>query len=221
VVDITNLQRQVLHTTADIGKPKVESGSRTLRALNPDVKVVAIPERITADNALELIADYDVVVDGSDNFGTRYLVNDACYLAGKPQVHGSIFQFEGMASVFAPNQGPCYRCLYPTPPPPGLVPSCAEAGVLGVLPGMIGLVQATETIKLLLGLGEPLIGRLLTYDALGMRFREVRLRRDPGCPLCGVAPSIKDLSGHSGDAALYCEAPADVAAGAGMRGGSA
>ena len=221
VVDITNLQRQVLHTTADIGKPKVESGSRTLRALNPDVKVVAIPERITADNALQLIADYDVVVDGSDNFGTRYLVNDACYLAGKPQVHGSIFQFEGMASVFAPNQGPCYRCLYPTPPPPGLVPSCAEAGVLGVLPGMIGLVQATETIKLLLGLGEPLVGRLLTYDALGMRFREVRLRRDPGCPLCGVAPSIKDLSGHSGDASLYCEAPADVVASAGVRGGSA
>jgi molybdopterin/thiamine biosynthesis adenylyltransferase/rhodanese-related sulfurtransferase len=221
VVDITNLQRQVLHTTADIGKPKVESGSRTLRALNPDVKIVAIPERITADNALDLIADYDVVVDGSDNFGTRYLVNDACYLAGKPQVHGSIFQFEGMASVFAPNQGPCYRCLYPTPPPPGLVPSCAEAGVLGVLPGMIGLVQATETIKLLLGLGEPLVGRLLTYDALGMRFREVKLRRDPGCPLCGVAPTIKDLSSHSGDENLYCEAPADIAASAGVRGGSA
>ncbi|HXD96183.1 MAG TPA: molybdopterin-synthase adenylyltransferase MoeB [Candidatus Acidoferrum sp.] len=221
VVDITNLQRQVLHTTADIGKPKVESGSRTLRALNPDVKVVAIPERITPDNALELISDYDVVVDGSDNFGTRYLVNDACYLAGKPQVHGSIFQFEGMASVFVPNQGPCYRCLYPTPPPPGLVPSCAEAGVLGVLPGMIGLVQATETIKLLLGLGEPLVGRLLTYDAMGMRFREVRLRRDPGCPLCGVAPSIKDLSSHSGDESLYCEAPADVAASAGVRAGSA
>ena len=221
VVDITNLQRQVLHTTADIGKPKVESGSRTLRALNPDVKVVAIPERITAENALELISDYDVVVDGSDNFGTRYLVNDACYLAGKPQVHGSIFQFEGMASVFVPNQGPCYRCLYPTPPPPGLVPSCAEAGVLGVLPGMIGLVQATETIKLLLGLGEPLVGRLLTYDAMGMRFREVRLRRDPGCPLCGVAPSIKDLSSHSGDESLYCEAPADVAASAGVRAGSA
>jgi sulfur-carrier protein adenylyltransferase/sulfurtransferase len=221
VVDITNLQRQVLHTTADIGKPKVESGSRTLRALNPDVKIVAIPERITADNALDLIGDYDVVVDGSDNFGTRYLVNDACYLAGKPQVHGSIFQFEGMASVFAPNQGPCYRCLYPTPPPPGLVPSCAEAGVLGVLPGMIGLVQATETIKILLGLGEPLVGRLLTYDALGMRFREVKLRRDPGCPLCGVAPTIKDLSSHSGDENLYCEAPADIAASAGVRGGSA
>jgi molybdopterin/thiamine biosynthesis adenylyltransferase/rhodanese-related sulfurtransferase len=221
VVDITNLQRQVLHTTADVGKPKVESGSRTLRALNPDVKVVAIPERITAENALELISDYDVVVDGSDNFGTRYLVNDACYLAGKPQVHGSIFQFEGMASVFVPNQGPCYRCLYPTPPPPGLVPSCAEAGVLGVLPGMIGLVQATETIKLLLGLGEPLVGRLLTYDAMGMRFREVRLRRDPGCPLCGVAPSIKDLSSHSGDANEYCEAPADVTAGVGARAASA
>jgi sulfur-carrier protein adenylyltransferase/sulfurtransferase len=221
VVDITNLQRQVLHTTADVGKPKVESGSRTLRALNPDVKIVAIPERITADNALDLIADYDVVVDGSDNFGTRYLVNDACYLAGKPQVHGSIFQFEGMASVFVPNQGPCYRCLYPTPPPPGLVPSCAEAGVLGVLPGTIGLVQATETIKLLLGLGEPLVGRLLTYDALGMRFREVKLRRDPGCPLCGVAPTIKDLSSHSGDENLYCEAPADIAASAGVRGGSA
>jgi sulfur-carrier protein adenylyltransferase/sulfurtransferase len=220
VVDITNLQRQVLHTTADVGKPKVESGSRTLRALNPDVKIVAIPERITADNALDLIADYDVVVDGSDNFGTRYLVNDACYLAGKPQVHGSIFQFEGMASVFVPNQGPCYRCLYPTPPPPGLVPSCAEAGVLGVLPGTIGLVQATETIKLLLGLGEPLVGRLLTYDALGMRFREVKLRRDPGCPLCGVAPTIKDLSSHSGDENLYCEAPADIAASAGVRGGS-
>jgi molybdopterin/thiamine biosynthesis adenylyltransferase/rhodanese-related sulfurtransferase len=221
VVDITNLQRQILHTTADIGKPKVESGTRTLHALNPDVKVVALPERITADNALDIISDYDVVVDGSDNFGTRYLVNDACYLAGKPQVHGSIFQFEGMASVFVPNQGPCYRCLYPTPPPPGLVPSCAEAGVLGVLPGMIGLVQATETIKLLLGLGEPLVGRLLTYDALGMRFREVRLRRDPGCPLCGVAPSIKDLSSHSGDENLYCEAPADIAASVGARAGSA
>jgi molybdopterin/thiamine biosynthesis adenylyltransferase/rhodanese-related sulfurtransferase len=196
VVDITNLQRQVLHTTADLGKPKVESGTRTLRALNPDVNVVALPERISVDNALDVVADYDVVVDGSDNFSTRYLVNDACYLAGKPHVHGSIFQFEGMASVFAPNQGPCYRCLYPAPPPAGLVPSCAEAGVLGVLPGIVGVIQATETVKLLLGVGEPLIGRLLTYDALGMRFREVRLRRDPGCPLCGVSPTIKDLSGH-------------------------
>jgi molybdopterin/thiamine biosynthesis adenylyltransferase len=196
VVDVTNLQRQVLHTTADVGKPKVESGTRMLKALNPDLKVVALPTRIDVDNALDVVADYDVIVDGSDNFGTRYLVNDACYLAGKPHVHGSIFQFEGMASVFVPNQGPCYRCLYPAPPPAGLVPSCAEAGVLGVLPGIVGLVQATETIKLLLGIGEPLIGRLLTYDALGMRFREVRLRRDPDCPLCGVSPSIKDLSGH-------------------------
>ena len=208
VVDISNLQRQVLHTTADVGKPKVESGARTLTALNPDVNVIRLPERITVDNALDIVERYDVIVDGSDNFGTRYLVNDACYLAGKPHVHGSIFQFEGMASVFAPNKGPCYRCLYPTPPPAGLVPSCAEAGVLGVLPGIVGVVQATETVKLLLGIGDPLIGRLLTYDALGMRFREVKLRRDPACPLCGVTPTIKDLSGHPiGDE--YCEeAPA-------------
>jgi sulfur-carrier protein adenylyltransferase/sulfurtransferase len=207
VVDITNLHRQVLHTTADVGKPKVESGARTLKALNPDVNVIALPTRLDVDNAMDLIADYDVVIDGSDNFGTRYLVNDACFLAGKPHVHGSIFQFEGMASVFAPNQGPCYRCLYPTPPPAGLVPSCAEAGVLGVLPGIVGVIQATETVKLLLGLGEPLIGRLLTYDALGMRFREVRLRRDPSCPLCGTSPTIKDLSAHPVGDDLYCEAP--------------
>jgi sulfur-carrier protein adenylyltransferase/sulfurtransferase len=214
VVDITNLQRQVLHTTADIGKPKVESGTRTLKALNPDVNVISLPTRLSVDNAMEIVSDYDIVVDGSDNFGTRYLVNDACYLANKTHVHGSIFQFEGMASVFAPNQGPCYRCLYPAPPPAGLVPSCAEAGVLGVLPGIVGVIQATETVKLLLGIGEPLVGRLLTYDALGMRFREVRLRRDPGCPLCGVSPTIKDLSGHPvGEE--YCEAPAPGAATAG------
>ncbi len=208
VVDLSNLQRQVLHTTADIGKPKVESGARALSALNPDVTVVRHQERIDVDNALDIVSEYDVVVDGSDNFGTRYLVNDACYLAGKPHVHGSIFQFEGMASVFAPNKGPCYRCIYPTPPPAGLVPSCAEAGVLGVLPGIVGVVQATETVKLLLGIGDPLIGRLLTYDALGMRFREVKLRRDPACPLCGVTPIITDLSGHPiGEE--YCEeAPA-------------
>ena len=204
VVDVSNLQRQVLHTTADVGKPKVESGARTLTALNPDVNVIRLPERITVDNALDIVREYDVIVDGSDNFGTRYLVNDACYLAGKPHVHGSIFQFEGMASVFAPNKGPCYRCIYPSPPPAGLVPSCAEAGVLGVLPGIVGVVQATETVKLLLGIGDPLIGRLLTYDALGMRFREVKLRRDPACPLCGVTPTIKDLSGHPiGEE--YCE----------------
>ena len=208
VVDVSNLQRQVLHTTADVGKPKVESGARALTALNPDVNVIRLPERITVDNALDIVSEYDVIVDGSDNFGTRYLVNDACYLAGKPHVHGSIFQFEGMASVFAPNKGPCYRCIYPSPPPAGLVPSCAEAGVLGVLPGIVGVVQATETVKLLLGIGDPLIGRLLTYDALGMRFREVKLRRDPSCPLCGVTPTIKDLSGHPiGEE--YCEeAPA-------------
>jgi molybdopterin/thiamine biosynthesis adenylyltransferase/rhodanese-related sulfurtransferase len=208
VVDVSNLQRQVLHTTADIGKPKVESGARTLTALNPDVNVVALPERISVANAMDVVSEYDVIVDGSDNFGTRYLVNDACYLAGKPHVHGSIFQFEGMASVFAPNQGPCYRCLYPAPPPAGLVPSCAEAGVLGVLPGIVGVIQATETIKLLLGIGDPLIGRLLTYDALGMRFREVKLRRDPGCPLCGVTPTIKDLSGHPVGDELACDVPA-------------
>jgi molybdopterin/thiamine biosynthesis adenylyltransferase/rhodanese-related sulfurtransferase len=209
-VDISNLQRQILHTTADIGKPKVESGTRTLKALNPDVNVVALPTRISVDNAMDVVADYDVVVDGSDNFGTRYLVNDACYLAGKTHVHGSIFQFEGMAAVFAPDKGPCYRCLYPSPPPAGLVPSCAEAGVLGVLPGIVGLVQATETVKILLGIGDPLIGRLLTFDALAMQFREVRLRRDPGCPLCGVAPSIRDLSGHPVGEDLGCVTPGVV-----------
>src|SRR5207249_12040233 len=179
IVDVSNLQRQILHTTPNVGRPKVESGAEMLRALNPDVNLIPLPMRIDVDNVMDIIKDYDLVVDGSDNFDTRYLVNDACYLAGKTNVHGSIFQFEGMASVFAPNQGPCYRCLYPTPPPAGLVPSCAEAGVLGVLPGIVGVIQATEAIKLLLSLGEPLIGRLLTYDALGMRFREVRLRRDP------------------------------------------
>jgi adenylyltransferase/sulfurtransferase len=196
VVDISNLQRQVLHSTPNLGRPKVESGAEAIRALNPDVNVVAVPQWIQVDNIMDILGDYDVVIDGSDNFDTRYLVNDACYLAGKVNVHGSIFQFEGMATVFAPDRGPCYRCLYPSPPPAGLVPSCGEAGVLGVLPGTIGLVQATETIKLLLGIGEPLIGRLLTYDALGMRFREVKLRRDPGCPLCGTSPTIKDLSMH-------------------------
>src|SRR5205823_12705052 len=193
VVDITNLQRQVLHTTADVGRPKVESGARTLKALNPDVNVIALPTRLNVDNAMDVIADYDVVIDGSDNFSTRYLVNDACFLAGKPHVHGSIFQFEGMASVFAPNQGPCYRCLYPTPPPAGLVPSCAEAGVLGVLPGIVGVIQATEAVKLILDAGQPLVGRLLLYDALSMKFRELKLRRDPECPVCGDHPTIKTL----------------------------
>jgi sulfur-carrier protein adenylyltransferase/sulfurtransferase len=215
VVDASNLQRQVLHNTANLGRPKVESGAETIRALNPDVNVIAMRTWIQVDNVMDIIKDYDIVIDGSDNFDTRYLMTDACYLGGKINVHGSIFQFEGMASVFAPDQGPCYRCLYPSPPPAGLVPSCGEAGVLGVLPGTIGLVQATEAIKLLLGIGEPLIGRLLTYDALGMRFREVKLRRDPGCPLCGENPTIKDLSIHQagGPACLVDEAaPAAVGA---------
>ncbi|HVQ76920.1 MAG TPA: molybdopterin-synthase adenylyltransferase MoeB [Candidatus Binatia bacterium] len=215
VVDASNLQRQVLHSTANLGRPKVESGAETIRALNPDVNVIAMRTWIQVDNVMDIIKDYDIVIDGSDNFDTRYLMTDACYLGGKINVHGSIFQFEGMASVFAPDQGPCYRCLYPSPPPAGLVPSCGEAGVLGVLPGTIGLVQATEAIKLLLGIGEPLIGRLLTYDALGMRFREVKLRRDPGCPLCGENPTIKDLSIHQagGPACLVEEAtPAAVGA---------
>src|SRR5262247_2121266 len=207
VVDVSNLQRQVLHTTASVGRPKVDSGKETIQALNPDTNVIKLPMRIDVDNVMDVIKDYDLVVDGSDNFDTRYLVNDACYLAGKTNVHGSIFQFEGMASVFAPNQGPCYRCLYPTPPPPGLVPSCSEAGVLGVLPGIVGVIQATETVKVLLGIGEPLIGRLLTFDALAMRFREVRLRRDDACPLCGVAPSIRDLSIHRDGSAACAVSP--------------
>jgi len=209
VVDLSNLQRQILHRTEDIGRPKVDSARDTLHALNPDVNVITYPERISVDNIERTLKDYDLVVDGTDNFATRYLVNDACYLGGKPHVHGSIFQFEGMVTVLAPGRGPCYRCLYPEPPPAGLIPSCAEAGVLGVLPGLVGLIQATETIKLLLGKGEPLIGRLLTYDALGMRFREVKLRRDPKCALCGERPTIRDLSMHP--IGELCEAPAPVA----------
>jgi molybdopterin/thiamine biosynthesis adenylyltransferase len=193
VVDRSNLQRQVLHTTDRVGMPKTASAALAIHALNPDVQVCVYPERLTVDNVLALFQDYDVIVDGSDNFPTRYLVNDAAVLVGKPVVHGSIFQFEGQASVFTPYEGPCYRCLYPTPPPPGLVPSCSEVGVLGVLPGVIGVIQATETIKLLIGQGEPLVGRLLMYDALAMRFREIRIRRDPDCPLCGAHPTITEL----------------------------
>jgi adenylyltransferase/sulfurtransferase len=211
VVDLSNLQRQILHRTEDIGRPKVDSARETIHALNPDVNVVTYPERISVDNIERTLKDYDLIVDGTDNFATRYLVNDACYLAGKPHVHGSIFQFEGMVTVLAPGRGPCYRCLYPEPPPAGLIPSCAEAGVLGVLPGLVGLVQATETIKMLLGKGEPLIGRLLTYDALGMRFREVKLRRDPKCALCGDRPTIRDLSMHPITDEV-CEVPAPGAA---------
>jgi adenylyltransferase/sulfurtransferase len=186
VVDVSNLQRQVLHGTKDVGRPKLESARDRIRDVNPHVHVEAYETRLTSENALDIIRDYDVVIDGTDNFATRYLTNDACVLLGKPNVYGSIFRFEGQASVFALEEGPCYRCLFPEPPPPGLVPSCAEGGVLGVLPGLVGTIQATEGIKLILGVGEPLVGRLLLIDALTMQFRTVRLRKDPNCPACGT-----------------------------------
>ena len=186
VVDVSNLQRQVLHGTKDIGRSKLESARDRIHDVNPHVHVESYETRLTSDNALDIIRDYDVVIDGTDNFATRYLTNDACVLLGKPNVYGSIFRFEGQASVFALEDGPCYRCLFPEPPPPGMVPSCAEGGVLGVLPGLVGTIQATEGIKLLLGVGEPLVGRLLLIDALSMRFRTVKLRKDPNCPACGT-----------------------------------
>jgi len=192
-VDYTNLQRQIIHFTPDVGRPKLQSAAEKIQAINPFVHVIPFETRLTSENALDIMRDFDVIVDGTDNFPTRYLVNDACVLLGKPNVYGSIFRFEGQASVFWAPHGPCYRCLYPEPPPPGLVPSCAEGGVLGILPGLIGLVQATETIKLILGKGEPLIGRLLLLDALQMRWRELKLRKDPHCPLCGENPTIREL----------------------------
>jgi sulfur-carrier protein adenylyltransferase/sulfurtransferase len=208
-IDLSNLQRQVLYTTADLGRPKLDAAKERLEALNPGVRVVPFRQRLTAENALEVVRPYDVVVDGTDNFPTRYLVNDACVLLGKPNVYGSIYRFEGQASVFDAAKGPCYRCLYPEPPPPDLVPSCAEAGVLGVLPGLIGIIQATETIKLLLGTGEPLIGRLLLYDALAMRFRELKLRKNPTCVICSPAATQKGLI----DYPAFCGIPsADAAA---------
>jgi sulfur-carrier protein adenylyltransferase/sulfurtransferase len=185
VVDESNLQRQVIHTTDRVGMSKVESAKLTINALNPDVKVISHETRLTKENALEIFAPYDVILDGTDNFATRYLINDAAVLLKKPNVHGSIYRFEGQATVFYAGVGPCYRCLFPEPPPPELAPSCAEAGVLGLLPGTIGMIQATEVAKLILGIGEPLIGRMLTYDALDMSFRELKLRRDPHCPMCG------------------------------------
>ncbi len=193
VVDASNLQRQIIHFTSDVGKPKLESAEEKLRAINPHIEIRKFETRLTSANALGIIGQFDMVADGTDNFPTRYLINDACVLSGKPNVYGSIFRFEGQASIFATKNGPCYRCLYPEPPPPGLVPSCAEGGVLGVLPGLIGVVQATEVIKLILGAGEPLIGRLLLVDTLTMRFREMRLRPDPACPICGANPTIKEL----------------------------
>ena len=188
VVDFTNLQRQVIHSTRDVGRKKLDSAAEKMQAINPHVEIVKHETALSSENALDILKDYDIVVDGTDNFPTRYLVNDACVLLGKPNVYGSIFRFEGQATVFAYQGGPCYRCLYPEPPPPGLVPSCAEGGVLGILPGTIGLIQATETVKLILGIGEPLVGRLLLYDALGMRFRELKLRKNPECPVCGEHP---------------------------------
>jgi molybdopterin/thiamine biosynthesis adenylyltransferase/rhodanese-related sulfurtransferase/molybdopterin converting factor small subunit len=193
VVDFTNLQRQVIHGTKDVGRKKLDSAADTMLDINPYLEIDRHETALTSENALQILKDYDIVVDGTDNFPTRYLVNDACVLLGKPNVYGSIFRFEGQATVFAYEGGPCYRCLYPEPPPPGLVPSCAEGGVLGILPGTIGLIQATETVKLILGIGEPLVGRLLLYDALAMRFRELKLRRNPECPVCGDHPTIREL----------------------------
>ncbi len=204
VVSASNLQRQILYSSADIGKPKVEVARARLAGLNPDVQIDALQVRLDSTNALALFAEYDVIVDGTDNFPTRYLTNDACVLLGKPNVHGSIFRFEGQASVFDASKGPCYRCLYPEPPPPGAVPSCAEGGVLGILPGTIGLVQATETLKILTGLGEPLYGRLLHYDALEMAWREFKMKKDPGCPICGDDPDIRELIDYEG----FCGMPA-------------
>ncbi len=193
VVDTTNLQRQIIHSSEGVGKSKLASAKARIEGLNPYVTVETYETMLSSANALEIFRDYDIIADGTDNFPTRYLVNDACVLLGKPNVYGSIFRFEGQASVFYANEGPCYRCLYPEPPPPGLVPSCAEGGVLGVLPGTIGLIQATETVKMILGVGESLVGRLLLYDALSMSFRELKLRKDPDCPICGANPTITEL----------------------------
>ena len=211
VVDFTNLQRQVIHGTSDVGRKKLDSAADRMHEINPFVRIDKHEVALSSENALDILRDYDLVVDGTDNFPTRYLVNDACVLLGKPNVYGSIFRFEGQATVFAYEGGPCYRCLYPEPPPPGLVPSCAEGGVLGILPGTIGLIQATEAVKLILGIGEPLVGRLLLYDALGMRFRELKLRRSPECPVCGDHPTVTKLIDYQ----QFCgvvkqEAPVDT-----------
>ncbi len=193
VVDSSNLQRQIIHSTRDVGRKKLDSAEEKVKALNPALNVVKHETMLSSANALDILKNYDVIADGTDNFPTRYLVNDACVLLGKPNAYGSIFRFEGQASVFAAKDGPCYRCLYPEPPPPGLVPSCAEGGVLGVLPGLVGVIQATETIKLILGKGESLVGRLLLVDAFNMRFRELKLRKNPECPVCGAHPTVTKL----------------------------
>jgi sulfur-carrier protein adenylyltransferase/sulfurtransferase len=211
VVDYTNLQRQIIHRTEDVGRPKLDSAADKLKAMNPFLNIKKFNSHLSSDNALEIFREFDIIADGTDNFPTRYLTNDACVISGKPNVYASIFRFEGQASVFGMADGPCYRCLYPEPPPPGLVPSCAEGGVLGILPGLLGVIQATEVIKLILGSGDPLIGRLLLVDALGMKFRELKLRKNPDCPVCGKNPTIKKLIDYQ----EFCgirgeEAPAEV-----------
>ncbi len=211
VVDFTNLQRQVIHGTSDVGRKKLDSAADRMREINPFVTIDKHEVALSSENALEILKDYDIIVDGTDNFPTRYLVNDACVLLGKPNVYGSIFRFEGQATVFAYEGGPCYRCLYPEPPPPGLVPSCAEGGVLGILPGTIGLIQATETVKLILGIGQPLVGRLLLYDALDMRFRELKLRKNPECPVCGEHPTVTKLIDYQQFCGMPQQQPAAAA----------
>jgi molybdopterin/thiamine biosynthesis adenylyltransferase/rhodanese-related sulfurtransferase len=209
-VDSSNLQRQIIHSTKDVGRKKVDSAEDKLKGLNPALNVVKHDTMLTSANALEIFAQYDFVADGTDNFQTRYLVNDACVILKKPNAYGSIFRFEGQASVFATEEGPCYRCLYPEPPPPGLVPSCAEGGVLGILPGLVGVIQATEVIKLILGKGETLVGRLLLVDALTMRFRELKLRKNPDCPVCGKNPTVTELIDYNQFCGIANEPPADA-----------
>src|SRR6202041_2153563 len=207
VVDSSNLQRQIIHSTKDVGRLKLDSAEEKLKALNPHMNIVKFNTMLLSANAMEIFKDFDIVADGTDNFPPRYLVNDACVLSGKPNVYGSIFRFEGQASIFATEEGPCYRCLYPEPPPPGLVPSCAEGGVLGILPGLVGVMQATEVIKLILGVGEPLIGRLLLIDALGMKFRELKLRKNSECPVCGDNPTVKMLIDYQHFCGIVPETP--------------
>lgn len=219
-VEESNLQRQIIHSTADVGRPKIDSAADKLQALNPHMKIVKHETMLTSENALDIIRQYDIVADGTDNFPTRYLVNDACVLAGNiPNAYASIYRFEGQASVFATEAGPCYRCLYPEPPPPGLVPSCAEGGVLGILPGLLGLIQATEAIKLILGKGEPLIGRLLLVDALGMRFRELKLRKNPDCPVCGTHPTVTKLIDYKQFCGIAPEPKVDTTGGIPVKNG--
>ncbi|GAB3372495.1 molybdopterin-synthase adenylyltransferase MoeB [Azotobacter armeniacus] len=215
VVDYSNLQRQVIHYTSSVGRPKVSSAAEKLRDLNPEIEIIEHEAMLTSENAFDICSQYDVIADGTDNFSTRYLTNDVCVLLGKPNVHASIFRFEGQASVFYAKEGPCYRCLYPEPPPPGEMPSCAEGGVLGVLPGLLGVIQATEVIKQILGIGDPLIGRLLMFDALSMRANELQIQKDPSCPICGTSPSItalQDYQAFCGSAAPSGESRREIAA---------